>query len=328
MKFRFAPSLCLALCATTATAQTEPTLAQDGLQARIDHLSRNAATNGFELGMMQTLRGIERTLQSRYDYGLWQDNPMLPVLRLGAALAPNPSPQPSGPETLSQIMAQFVTDMQNARATLATAEAGAIAPFTLTLTDIWFDVNGSGTRDPGEDATQIIGPVILGRQALTEFARSSENAPPLLIRFDEADHAWLTAYTHMLSGFGNLFLAFDPSPILRDLTDARTALTDAPEIPNHYDQEALTAEIKALEAEEAEIDRRTKAVFQELTPLFTERRALQADLADITDEAAKADIQTRIAEIQAKIDSSTRSIATASRPAASSTTRSARRAPS
>lgn len=90
MNFRFALSLCLALCTTGATAQTEPTLAQDGLQPRIEHLSQDAAANGFELGLLKTLRGVEQTLQSRYDYGLWQDNPMLPVLRLGAALANAP----------------------------------------------------------------------------------------------------------------------------------------------------------------------------------------------------------------------------------------------
>lgn len=189
MNFRFALSVCLALCGTTATAQTAPTLAQDGLQARIDHLSQDAVANGFELGMLQTLRGVEQTLQSRYDYGLWQDNRMLPVLRFGWALVPNPTPQPSGPETFSKIMVQFVTDMQTARATLATAEGSGITPFTLTLTDIWFDVNGNGARDRGEDAAQILGPVVLDRQALRAFERASEDAAPLIIRFDEADHA-------------------------------------------------------------------------------------------------------------------------------------------
>jgi hypothetical protein len=302
MNFRFALSLCLTLGATTATAQTAPTLAQNGLQARIDHLSQDAAVNGFELGMLQILRGVEQTLQSRYDYGLWQDNPMLPVLRLGAALAPNPTPQPSGPETLSEIMAQFVTDMENARATLATAEEAGIAPFTLALNDIWFDVNGNSTRDRDESAHQILGPVVLGRQGQRAIRRSFGDSPPLIIRFDDADHAWLTAYTHMLSGFGNIFLAFDPAPILRDLGMARTALDNAPEIPNTFDQDALRAEIAALEAEEAEIDRRTNAVDDRLTELNTERRALSQQRRQTTDADETARIEARIDEIQHEMD--------------------------
>lgn len=302
MRFtRTALALCLSLLATGAAAQNAPTLAQDGLQPRIDHLSQTDAANGFELGLLQTLRAVEKTLQTRYDFGLWQDNAMLPVLRLGAALSRNPAPQPSGPETLSEIMAQFITDMSTARATLDRAEKAGIAPFDLTLTDIWFDVNGNGVRDRGEGAAQILGPVVIGRQAMAEFERSATDDAPLTIRFDDADHAWLTAYTHMLSGFGNLFLAFDPEPILRDLATARRKLENAPEIPNYFDQDALAAEIATLEQEKNRIEEQANALQAQSDSLLEEQRDLRDKLAESGEDEDKSGIEARIADLQAEI---------------------------
>ncbi len=300
MKIRLALSLCLGLCAGAAAAQTAPTLAQDGLQARIDHLSQGADANGFELGMLQTLRGVERTLQARYEFGLGQGHTNLPLLRLTFTLAPNPAPRASGPETLGRIMAQFVTDMGTARASLANAQAAGIAPFTLTLTDLWFDVNANGARDRGEDATAILGPLILGRPAFAAFEQASADAPPV-IRFDAADHAWLTAYTHMLSGFGNLFLAFDPAPVLADLDAARAALADAPEIPNPYDQDALRQTLAARETLLDETRTRQRALDAEIAPLRQTVRDLRRQTNEAETTAEKDALRDRIAALDAEM---------------------------
>ena len=48
----------------------------------------------------------------------------------------SPSPDPSGPGTLSAIMDGFVSDMATARADLERAEADGITPFEMTLQDI------------------------------------------------------------------------------------------------------------------------------------------------------------------------------------------------
>ncbi len=38
--------------------------------------------------------------------------------------------------------------------------------------------------------------------------------PDSVIRFDTADVAWLSAYTHFLSAFSETALAFDPEPVV------------------------------------------------------------------------------------------------------------------
>lgn len=101
----------------------------------------------------------------------------------------------------------------------------------------------------------------------------------------------------MLSGFGNLFLAFDPAPILRDLGAARDALADAPEIPNHYDPEALAAEIEALEAEQQQIQKRVDAIAAQMAPLSDEQNGLFRQRTEATDDAEIARIETRIQEL-------------------------------
>ena len=291
-------SLCLSVaCVTSASAQTAPTLAQNGLQARIDHLSQNAGQNGFELGMLQTLRGVERTLQARYEFGLGQQITMLPLLRLGAAVTPNPAPRLSDPATLTRIMAEFVTDMDSARASLATAEQAGIAPFDLALPDIWFDVNANGTRDRGEDAVDVLGPIILGHRAYTQFKRdNATTGHDLTVRFDTADHAWLTAYTHMLSGVANLFLAFDPAPILQDLEDRRALLANAPQIPNFYDQDELRQTLSKLETELDDARARQTAINETIKPMREQMRDLRRQRNEVEDPAEK---EALLAQIQA-----------------------------
>jgi hypothetical protein len=45
-----------------------------------------------------------------------------------------------------------------------------------------------------------------------------------VIRFDTADAAWLTAYTHFLSGFVSTALAYDPEPAIQRVMDSSAAI--------------------------------------------------------------------------------------------------------
>lgn len=294
---RFALPLALALWAAAAPAQTTPPtqdLARDGLETTITLLSDDPAASLFELGMLQSLRAVEKTLQIRYEYGLGQRLSDLPVLRLELPGGANPAPKPSGPETLSMIIDGFVSDMAEARATLERAEVPGIAPFEMALTDIWFDVNANGKREAAETAIATLGDVILGQRANRELARAGLADQPLIVRFDAADHAWLVAYTHMLSGFGNLFLAFDPTPVFRDLADQRAALADAPQIPDFHDPETIRNEIAALKAQQASIESQRSEIRTRIETLGEETREIRAEIAEAANQALKADLQARV----------------------------------
>ncbi|NNK16030.1 MAG: hypothetical protein HKP51_03895, partial [Sulfitobacter sp.] len=130
--------------------QVRAPLAEVGLQARIAALSSQSDAHGFELGMLMTLRGIEKTLQTRYEFGLGGAMRELPILRL--ELGPrNPQPKQAQPDTLTKMIQTALADLHNARAVLKdAADAGRVIPFDLTVQDVWFDVNSNGSREENE----------------------------------------------------------------------------------------------------------------------------------------------------------------------------------
>jgi hypothetical protein len=274
----------------TTTSSVESDLARDGLAATIARLSANHTTQGFEIGMLQTLRAVEKTLQTRYEYGLGQSLIGLPLLRIRNRDFSNPTPKPSGPETITSIVDGFVTDLEQARTTLEEAETTGIVPFEMALTDIWFDINADGVRNATEGAVTLLGPIILGRITFRQFTDSDAGKDPLVVRFDATDHAWLLAYTHMLSGVGNLFIAFDPEPVLHDLTARRAALADAPQIPAYYDPEVVLAEIATLETEEMQLKQQQQELREHIKPISDDIRDLRKALRKTDDETLKADL--------------------------------------
>lgn len=288
-----------ALAQTTVTTQS--TLSKVGLEKTISQLSSDPVANGFQIGMLQTLRAVEKTLQIRYKYGIGDRITNLPLLRLEFEGLKNPAPEKSTPDTLSKLVDGFVADMDQARTTLANAEGAGIVPFELSLQDIWFDVNANGIHEKSESAVAILGPSILGRRNYRDFTKSNTDIVLPTIKFDEADHAWLIAYTNMLSGFGNLFMAFDPAPVLRDLAEERASLASAPTIPNIYDLDAVRAEIVALEAEQKEIQELQEAISEQLSPLEKELRELEQAKRAANDEANRAIIQGDMDRLSLKI---------------------------
>lgn len=294
--------LALSFFATTALSQTtapaNSALAQFGLENAIARLATDPA-HGFEAGMLMTLRAVEKTLQTRYEYGIGDRLSGMPLLRINTGIR-NDTPKAASPETLSVMINGFVDDIAVARTTLQKADAAGIKPFEMALQDIWFDINANGTREDGEDAITALGPVLLGRRDYRNMQKADTEIPQLDIRFDAADHAWLMAYTNMLSGVGNLFMAFDPEPVLRDLANERAALADAPEIPNIYDTEAVQAKIVSLTAEKAVFDERRKALDGQIDPIRKElndlKSAKRAATSDANKEAIQASIDLKQAE--------------------------------
>lgn len=300
MRLTLPLTLPLVLCATTALSENTPSaLAKDGLEKTIAQLVNDPAANGFETGMLMTLRAVEKTFQARYEYGIGNGLTGFPFSRRGARNIQNPNAKPQTPETISKITAHFVDDIAQARLTLEKAEVAGIKPFEMTLQDIWFDVNANGTHDQGEDAFATLGPLILGNRSYGELTKTGD-LPQLTIRFDAADHAWLSAYTNMLSGLGNLVMAFDPEPVQRHLAKARAMLANAPQIPNIYDIEQVKAEIAALKVKSADF----KELYDAYQAQITAIRAANAELKqkkraskDVAEQAAlQVEIDLKVAE--------------------------------
>lgn len=89
-------------------------------------------------------------------------------------------------------------------------------PFALDirLADLWFDINGNQTRDAGEDIGSVTGLALGGGRMFGVDVQDP------VITFDTADAAWLSAYTHFLSGFVSTALAYDPEPAIQRILDS------------------------------------------------------------------------------------------------------------
>lgn len=239
-KFLSLAVCCLGLLPITSFAQEPDRLADIGLERRIAALQSDGENHAFEIGMLQSLRAVEKTLQTRYEYGLGDRLVDLPVLRLQFGGMSHPQPKIAAPDTLSKIVSTFVTDLRQAQTSLTSDAANGPQAFEMTLHDLWFDIDRNGERAPEESAASILAPVILGQRAMQDPDTAALLDRPITIRFDAADHDWLLAYTHLLSGFGNAFLAFDPTPVIRDLADQNAILANAPEIDDALDEQAQT----------------------------------------------------------------------------------------
>ena len=206
----------LVLFATPLHAQKQPDIsamiANDGLAATETMLAAAAPnpTNQFALGSVRFLRAVETTLQTRWRLGINAERSELPVLRL--PVPPNPNPEPFTPDAIEGIFAQLIEDLATARAPLETITDADNVALPIAILDLWFDINMNGTRDNGEGMTEIGGTVLTGRPVTV--------AESPVIHFDTSDAAWLAAYTHFLSAFAELVLAFEPTEQIARVTQA------------------------------------------------------------------------------------------------------------
>lgn len=198
-----------ALCAGGASAQElslTDMLARTGLAGTEAQLTGDDPATKFALGGVRFLRAVERGLQLRYRHGASFEGMLdLPVLRLPIPDAPEP--EPFYPGLVADLFQDLTDGMSGARDALAGAEGNF--GVTVDLAAIWFDVNENAARDPGESILEALG------------AASGVQAPPsVTVRFDQADAAWLRAYTHLLEGFAQLVLAFDPTEVIAEVLDS------------------------------------------------------------------------------------------------------------
>lgn len=209
-------SLALALLlATPATAETiSEEIARTGLTAtetRLAALPSPTNEDLFALAGLHFLGGVEQALQLRWQTGVKADWSELPILRL---------PIPENPDAIPFQAADFTALIRNLDADMD-ASRGALTrlgdkPFALEvrISDLWFDINANGTRDAGEDLAEVTGMALGGRRGIGVAVEDP------VITFDTADAAWLSAYTHFLSGLASTALAYDPEPAIQRVIDS------------------------------------------------------------------------------------------------------------
>lgn len=220
---RILPLLCLLTLAAPAGADTiSAEIGASGLtatEARLAALPTPTEADRFALGGVRFLRAVEGALQLHWQTGLSEQMTMIPFLRL--PIPENPSPVGFDPAAIATLFKNVSEGMDAARAPLADIAPNADFGVEIAFKDIWFDINSNTTRDEGEDMLTALGPMIMGWQ----WDARDPATPAPVIRFDAADAAWLSAYTHLLGGLSDMILAYDPTGPVTRITDARAAMT-------------------------------------------------------------------------------------------------------
>ncbi|WP_456386643.1 hypothetical protein [Profundibacter sp.] len=214
---RLALTIAAALFTTTAYAQSAAQIGADSLAKSADHfaaLPDKTPSDNFALGALHFLRGVEKTLQTRWEYNATLDDLDIPVMRLPVPANPEAKPFEAG--MITGIFTDLLSDMDASRAALAAIPDNTDVALEINLADLWFDINMNGTRDTGEGVIEVGAFTIMAAPDLGD----AEGLPPMNVRFDTADVAWLTAYTHMLSAAGELVVAFDPTEAITNVMNA------------------------------------------------------------------------------------------------------------
>ncbi len=202
-------TLCIASPALAERSAISTEIAASGLaatEARLAALPAPKPEELFALAGLRFLGGVEDALQIRWQTGVQADWSELPILRL---------PIPENPAASAFTSADFTTlvsglgaRMDEARGALGSLGTQDFA-LEIALGDLWFDINANGTRDEGEGVSDVAGLTLGGAGRM---GMQAVNDP--VIRFDTADAAWLSAYTHFLGAFVSLTQAYDPAPAI------------------------------------------------------------------------------------------------------------------
>lgn len=209
----------MALAAAPVAAETlSEEIGRAGIgptEARLAALPSPTNEELFALAGLRFLGGIEEALQLRWQTGVQADWSELPILRL--SIPENPKARAFVPADFTTLLTGLDSDMDAARAAL---DQLGDRPFALEIRmdDLWFDINANGSRDEGEGIGAVAGLALGGPM------RNRVEMEDPVISFDTADAAWLSAYTHFLSAFGSIALAYDPEPAIQRVLDSDKAI--------------------------------------------------------------------------------------------------------
>lgn len=160
-----------------------------------------AALARYQQGLRENATGIGA------NRGLgWMQSvvPLRPGRGSPAVLPENPGATPMTYATLRRLTARFVSDLEQAQATLANVGDRPVKvplkPFSIAI-----DFNGDGAIQGNE---RLLAPLLAGARGWSRIVRQRE-AQEQELAFDTADASWLRGYCHVFLASANALLAFD-----------------------------------------------------------------------------------------------------------------------
>ncbi len=158
----------------------------------------------FAHSAVEMLAAVEDLGRDFYAQGLRFDaGRSLPLPFLRMAVPVNPAPKPTKPEDVRRILETFHARLAAIDARLATIE-GREFKAVIPLGAAGFDFKGTGKP---EDRVSF-GP-FFARMASRGAERDASATADFVVAFDQTDALWLRAYTNLLRGLADVWLAHD-----------------------------------------------------------------------------------------------------------------------
>lgn len=156
----------------------------------------------FSLGVVQFFQAVEGLGHDHYRYGLLADRRrQITFMRL--PVPENPKPDKLSYEAARQIIQNYVTRLMAAEKTLAAVKPTGVK-LPLQIGQVRLDLDGNGKATDEESLWQVL-VNLQGRRPTLD----KDTPSPMVIAFDDADVLWLRGYCHVMSGLGEILLAYD-----------------------------------------------------------------------------------------------------------------------
>ncbi|MEM8542036.1 MAG: hypothetical protein AAGF25_13865 [Pseudomonadota bacterium] len=183
-----------------ASSETDRTIQHGALESA----SKTDNTAMFGLGAVQFFSAIEGFSQDMLKFGLASHDNEL------RALLPLPLPHNATPEALTygglrQALIDFETELENARATLASVDTNEPVAISINFANARFNITGQESI-PNEQS--FVG-LIAGAQSMTTGTNAVPADQEFKFRFDNADAIWLEGYANVILGQVDFLLAHD-----------------------------------------------------------------------------------------------------------------------
>lgn len=155
----------------------------------------------FALGSVQFLQAIEGLGQAHFRYGLLNHRRLrMTMMRL--PIPPNPEPEELSYVGARQVVQDYIRGLMKAEKTLANVDSADVR-LPLRIDQVRMDLDSNGTATVDESLYVIL-------QYFRDPGRQfSGSLPVISVTFDLADAYWMRGYCNVMSGLGEVILAYN-----------------------------------------------------------------------------------------------------------------------
>lgn len=182
----------------------------DGL-SKLTPLAASGDTEAaFGVGAIKLTQALEHFSRTLYLHGFDLPNAEAAGIRSGVTIPQNPNPQPFDYNGVREMLATFVTELDDARASFDAAAKSGDYVIELNPLLVRVDANGDGHADEGETLAGLYS--LWTHTPITDITGpAAPDGPPKFdyVGLDRADASWFAGYTEVIAAQADFLLAHD-----------------------------------------------------------------------------------------------------------------------